>query len=516
MSELPAGWVWAKLGDLLTRVEAGKSFKCEERPPGPDEVGVVKVSAVRWGASIDEESKTCLDADRVNPALFIQAGDFLFSRANTIDLVGACVIAGPVLRRVMLSDKILRFRFADDRLKPWVLRYLRSRSGRQQIEALSTGNQESMRNIGQQRIGQIEVPLPPQQEGQRIGLKMDELFVELEVGISELKTAQVKLQSYRQSLLKAAVQGDLTADWRAANPPAETGAELLRRVLAERCARWEAAQQAKAEAAGKPLAKGWQAKYEAPSGAAESALPQLPPGWAQASADQLSWEGLANGRSVPTAESGAKVLRLTAIRRGQVDLAEHKCGDWTEVEAKPFSVTKGDLLIVRGNGSLQLVGRCGLVGDVPFQVAYPDTLIRLRVMTDLVDSAWLAAVWDSQHLRSHLEGRARTSAGIYKIAQPDIQSAPVPVPPLGEALEALRLLQDQLEVCDSMQAAIDKSLAQCTAQRQNILRAAFAGQLVPQDPTDEPAEALLARIRAGQEGANPPARKRTARAAAGA
>ena len=161
---LPASWELAPLADLLTGIETGKSFKCDERPPTPDEVGVLKVSAVSWGEFQEQESKTCTTTDRINPSLYIQPGDFLFSRANTVELVGACVIAKQVSLRIMLSDKILRFQFVSESMKPWMLNLLRSRQGRFQIEALASGNQESMRNIGQERIGQILVPLPPAAE----------------------------------------------------------------------------------------------------------------------------------------------------------------------------------------------------------------------------------------------------------------------------------------------------------------------------------------------------------------
>ena len=93
-------------------------------------------------------------------------------------------------------------------------------------------------------------------------------------------------------------------------------------------------------------------------------LPTLPKGWVWASVDQLSPDDLANGRSVPSAEKGAKVLRLTAVRNGRIDLSASKNGAWTEKEAEPFAVVEGDLLIVRGNGSLPLVGRAALVPEV--------------------------------------------------------------------------------------------------------------------------------------------------------
>ncbi len=152
LPELPEGWVWASAGDLIAEIETGKSFKCDERPPTSNEIGVVKVSSVSWGEYDEQESKTCTDLDRINEELFVRPGDFLFSRANTIELVGACVIASTVTLRVMLSDKILRFIFVVDGLNRWLLFLLRSDLGRFQIEALASGNQESMRNIGQERI----------------------------------------------------------------------------------------------------------------------------------------------------------------------------------------------------------------------------------------------------------------------------------------------------------------------------------------------------------------------------
>ena len=159
LPDLPEGWVWSTVGSCLSSIQAGKSFTAEARPPAEQEFGVVKVSSVTWGVFDESESKTCHDPIRVEPSLLISEGDFLFSRANTIQLVGACVIAGPVNRKLMLSDKILRFTIVGVP-KAWLLHYLKSVYGRRETERLATGNQESMRNIGQDRIHQIRLPLP--------------------------------------------------------------------------------------------------------------------------------------------------------------------------------------------------------------------------------------------------------------------------------------------------------------------------------------------------------------------
>jgi type I restriction enzyme, S subunit len=205
--ESPNRWGWATCGDVIESIQAGASFKCVERPPVDGEVGVVKVSAVTWGEFDEVESKTCLDPERVREALFIRPGDFLFSRANTIELVGACVIAKTVTKSLMLSDKILRFRLAP-RLDPkWLLICLQSRFGRFEIERLATGNQESMRNIGQDRIRQIRLPLPVLTEQRHIVAEVDRRLSIVREVEAEVDANLKRAQALRHAILGATFGG---------------------------------------------------------------------------------------------------------------------------------------------------------------------------------------------------------------------------------------------------------------------------------------------------------------------
>jgi type I restriction enzyme S subunit len=206
--DLPEGWYWSTLGAHLDGIETGKSFKCDERPPVEGETGVVKVSAVTWGTYDERESKTVREAARIDDGLLVRPGDFLFSRANTIQLVGACVIAERVTRRIMLSDKILRFRLrnVDPR---WVLVCLRSDWGRREIERLATGNQESMRNIGQDRIRAIRIPIPPPSAQVALVESVAQRVDGADRLSAVIQTQLARSQRLRLAVLQQALVGDL-------------------------------------------------------------------------------------------------------------------------------------------------------------------------------------------------------------------------------------------------------------------------------------------------------------------
>lgn len=232
LPELPEGWVWASLDMLLENIKAGKSFRCEERPPKEDEIGVVKVSAVSWGEYNEMESKTCIDATKINTDYYIKENDFLMSRANTVQLVGACVISRYVTLTNMLSDKILRLDFILESLifKNWILHLMRSKIGREQIEASATGNQESMKNISQDSIKKILVPLPPTDEIKFLIQELSEKFNSIQDTSNLLSMNFDNLAQQRKNILKDAFTGKLVAQ----NESDEPASILLERIRAER------------------------------------------------------------------------------------------------------------------------------------------------------------------------------------------------------------------------------------------------------------------------------------------
>lgn len=204
-----AGWEEKNFGQLIDKIEAGKSFRCNEKRPDVGEIGVLKVSAVTWGTYDESESKTVVDSSKINKRYFVKKGDFIFSRANTIELVGACVVAHKVTQPIMLSDKTLRIIYNNDVVPEFVLHFLRSKRGRKQIEELSTGNQESMRNIGQERMKQIIVHIPNPEIQRDV---VNEIETRLSKSDQLLITIQQQLtqaEALRQSILQLAFRGEL-------------------------------------------------------------------------------------------------------------------------------------------------------------------------------------------------------------------------------------------------------------------------------------------------------------------
>lgn len=373
----------------------------------------------------------------------------------------------------------------------------------------------TVKHLSSKTIGEIDLPLPPRAEQTRIVAKLEELLSDLNAGVAELKAAQEKLRQYRQSLLKAAVDGALTAPWREAQrnlgSPTETGAQLLQRILTERRARWEARQLTKFKEKGKNPPKDWQKKYPEPVQLDTTVFPELPEGWVWASLDQLVADA-SYGTSVKCnyESDGTPVLRIPNVSSGRLDLRDMKFSTINLDLKKDDPLAVGDVLVIRTNGSIGLVGRAAaVVSDLPTAHYFASYLLRLRCVEVSRIPLWILTVLTGHAGRQWLEARAASSAGQHNISLSTLLTMPIPLPPLAEQRAILAELEESRESIEQQEAAAKLSIEQSTAQRQNILRAAFAGQLVLQDLKDEPASVLLARIRAerAERAKQPKARK---------
>ncbi|MBV2204253.1 MAG: hypothetical protein KUL87_02435 [Pseudomonas sp.] len=205
-------------------------------------------------------------------------------------------------------------------------------------------------------------------------------------------------------------------------------------------------------------------------------------------------EPLRNGKSVRDGD-GLPVLRLTCLKQTGIALNETKTGDWTSVpDVRRFLIQDGDYLVSRGNGSKDLVGRGGLVVGCTRDIAFPDTMIRIRPDTAQILPDYLKYVWGAPFVRRQIEQSAKTTAGIWKVSQPDLERVELPLPDIKEQAEIVQRVDALLTLASRIEARFAAAMNQTRRLEPLTLSKAFRGELVPQDPNDEPASALLARI----------------------
>ncbi len=402
--ELPDGWSWRRLGDLCTYVSRGRSPKYVSS----DGVAVINQRCIRSGridfAHRKQTSRTA--AASLSKDQHLRPGDILWNSTGTGTIGRAAIFPGA--DELFLVDShvtVLRLR---DMVPRWVEAWLSTPFVQERVGGIGSTQQVE---LSRDTVMGMPVPWVECRKQQEIIGVVDALFADIDEGERALAEGRAGVETYCKALLKAAVTGELTADWRRANPPAETGQDLLRRILADRRARWEA----------DPKNRG--KRHVEPAGPAARGLPELPASWWWTSLDQLSEIDPRNGLSIKEAASPTEVraLRLNALASDVIDWTQTRYLPRKLGEVAAYSLEDGDLLVSRANGSPDLVGRASLCLQPPGDIIFPDTAIRYRLGTNSALNRWIVAVWNSDFARQQLCPRAKTTAGILKVSQNDIK-----------------------------------------------------------------------------------------------
>jgi type I restriction enzyme S subunit len=477
---LPAGWAVAPLSDLVQPPEPINPAAAFE---GRAAFAYVSLTSVEPGKIVAPEMIAPASAPG-RARQRIRAGDTLFSCVR-VYLEKVVRVPEP------LDGEVCSTAFAVLRPRPgidpgylyWLTRrpaFLRAAEERQK------GN--SPPAIQEADLRAIEVPVAPPAEQTRIVAAVNALFEEVEAGEAALARAREGLTQFRASLLHAACTGALTADWRAANPTNETADDLLGQIM---------------EARGDDISR--RGRSLLPPDLSNE--PTLPFGWRWASVDQVT-NFLGNGLArAPDGDArDLRILRISAVRPLKVDQAEHRFYRPLPGENVAGATTqRHDLLFTRYSGSEHYVGVCGLVRFAE-PMLFPDKVMCARPLSGFTDLAeYLEIALNAGPSRAYIARNIRTTAGQKGIAGSSIRACPVPVPPRSELAAIIAAVREALAEATALPT--DAFAAQL---RQSILHAAFTGRLVPQDPADEPAAALLARLRATPAASRRPRARRTA------
>lgn len=343
----------------------------------------------------------------------------------------------------------------------------------------------------------VQIPLAPLPEQRRIVAKIEALQERSGRAAKALEEVGPLLEQFRQSILAAAFSGRLTADWREKNPNVEPAHELLARIRTERRQRWEQAELAKYEAKGKQPPKDWKDKYEEPEAVDQTDLPELPDGWCWASIGELS-EIVEYGSSAKTTDdsSSVPVLRMGNILDGELKLDDLRYLPIEHSEFPQLLLHVGDLLFNRTN-SAELVGKTAVFKGTPFPCSFASYLIRLRVV--LTDPELVAFYINSPFGRAWAKTQVSQQVGQANINGTKLKHLAIPIPPAEEQTELLRRLVAALNHARDISGKASDTASSIMQLNQSILAKAFRGELVSQDPNDEPASELLARIRREKE-----------------
>jgi type I restriction enzyme S subunit len=289
----------------------------------------------------------------------------------------------------------------------------------------------------------LTVALPPLLEQQRIATKLISLTQCTARARAELDHIPSLIAQYKHAVLSAALGGELTKEWRALTGSGEPRSANLNELVAE---------------------------------------------------------GIRNGLSVRGSDEppGVRALRLSALRGGTVDLNDVRYLPITEDKARRFLLRDGDVLVSRGNGTKAFVGLAALVPEVGEPTIFPDTAFRIRLNPEVARADWFTLLWNAPQVRAQIERSAKTTAGIWKVSQADLAKIKLQLPPVPEQHEIVRRIEIAFGWLDRLAVEYEKARRLLPHLDQAIFAKAFRGELVPQNPDDEPVSLLLERIRAAQ------------------
>lgn len=497
--EPPAGWCWTTLGDIAVEVRNGLSPK----PNGDAGLPVLRISAVR-PMRVDLNDKRYFDPPPVGwQSAQLHEGDLLFTRySGTPAFVGVCGLVTGLAEPLVYPDKLIRVRVEQSVALPsFVEKAANSGISRAAIESnLKTTSGQVGLAGGDLKL--TPLPLPPLNEQRRIVDKIEALTARSRRAKEALDAVPVLLDKLRQSILAAAFRGDLTKEWRAAHPDVEPASVLLDRIREERRARWEEAELAKMRAKGSlPKDDKWKSKYVEPEPVNTDDLPELPEGWAWARWNEVGM--CQNGRAFPSdeySEVGIKLLRPGNLCvDGSIEWSDKNTRCMPERWAEDFPdyvVGEGELVINLTAQSLkdEFLGRVCLTGRDE-RCLLNQRIGRLTPVELLPE--WCLFWMKSPQFRTFVDG-LNTGSLIQHMFTSQVDQHILPIPPAAEQIEMVRVLRSELSTVRKT-GALSNLYDELARLDSAILAKAFRGELVPQDPNDEPASALLERIRAERE-----------------
>ncbi len=335
---------------------------------------------------------------------------------------------------------------------------------------IATGS--TIKNVPLKGMREYQIPLAPLPIQRAIVSKIEALFSDLDNGIANFKTAQAQLKIYRQAVLKKAFEGKLS----------ELGKVGLKddRIIEEEILKSNNTKNPNSD----NLPKGWK--------------------WVKLG-EVIEKPKYGTSKKCDYNNGNVGVLRIPNISNGYIDDSDLKFAEFSSAEISDYSLNEGDILTIRSNGSVDLVGKCALIKKSDVKYLYAGYLIRLRPIKDFLNSSYLLYLMFSVALRVQIESFAKSTSGVNNINSGELSNLIIPIPPtIAEQTQIVQEIESRLSVCDKVEQSISESLKKAEALRQSILKKAFEGKLLSEAEIEqckkeadyEPASELLKKIKA--------------------
>ena len=397
-----------------------------------------------------------------------------------------------------------------DSTASYISLFLQTSMYRDHVSVLSAG--VNINNLRREHIEGIPLPVAPLTEQYRIVAKIEELFSELDKGVESLKTAREKLKVYRQALLKQAFEGKLTEQWRKENKDKlETPEQLLSRISTERnrcyqrqIKEWSAAVRTWEESGKSGIKPLKPAGFKPSVQIVQSELtelPDIPQLWQYVRLSEIALIG--SGMSVNKSRKFANpieipYLSVANVQRGELDLSKVRTMEIEHSQLPRLALRRWDVLFNEG-GDRDKLGR-GWVWESQIKPCITQNHVfrSSPFFKSHPHSKWISH-WGNTFGQLYFEAQGKQTTNLASINKTVLSRFPIPMPPIAEQEELVRLVEERFVATERSERSIDATLKQAETLRQSILKKAFAGQLVAQDPHDEPASVLLDIIRAERE-----------------
>ena len=447
---LPEGWEWSTLEDITDnhdgqRVPVKVDDRAKRSGPYP-----------YYGASgiIDDIDDFIFDGEYL---LIAEDGANLLSRRT------------PVAFKAKGKFWVNNHAHVVTTREPIPLGYLEHYIEATNLQFFCTGTAQP--KLNQKNLNRIPVPIAPPKEQKRIVSKIEELFSDLDAGVSALERARANLRRYRASVLKSAVEGRLTQKWRSANPDVEPASELLARILRERRQRWEQQQLATYESKGKKPPKNWQSKYKEPAAPDTANLPQLPEGWCWATLSQVSVLDRGKSRHRPRNAKHLYGGPYPFVQTGDIRHAETFINEYTQTYSED-GLAQSRMWPI-GTLCITIAANIAETAILGIEACFPDSVVGL-LSYDGVSVRYVELF--VRTARERLEAYAPATAQ-KNINLGGLNTVAIPMPPETEQLAIVEMIDEKLSIVQASEKTIDANQARGEHLRQSILKSAFEGNL---------------------------------------